>query len=107
MERNEFDCLHRTEQGRIYFCPEYRRFVVDFRGHYFVFHEREFMRVQRYFSSIVGCPFSRKSLEAGERIHIRDAAGRNSVVLDLDGLDELVELMEAATFQPGSGKDLT
>lgn len=96
---DEFACLHSTDRGRILYCPEFRRVVVDFKGLYLVFRVWEFERVQRHFSGMVSCPFSKARLKSGEELHVRDAAGPNSLVLDLAELEDLVELMEAASLK--------
>lgn len=94
---DESTCLHRSVQGRVLYCSEFGRMVLDFKGCYFVFRPCEFQRFLHHFSNMVTCPWSHARLKEGEEIHVRDAAGRNVLVLHLSDLQELVDLMTGAT----------
>lgn len=99
MERSatgaEGACISATSGGRGYHCPELRRVVLDFKGAYLVLRHWEFHRLQRYFSRMAACGWSRERLEQGERIRLRDATGGGNLVLGLGEVRELAELMDA------------
>jgi hypothetical protein len=69
--------------------------VLDFKGAYLVLRHWEFHRLQRYFSRLASCGWSRDRLEQGERIRLRDASGGESLVLGMAEVLELAELMDA------------
>lgn len=92
----DFRCLHRTARGRIFHSPEFRRVLIDFGGTCLILRPGEFQRLHRHLGRIAACGLTRSRLIGGERIRLRDATGEKSLILDLAGLIELVELMESA-----------
>jgi hypothetical protein len=92
----EFACLHSTHHGKVLFCREYGRLVVDFQGLYFVFRPWEFQRFRHHFTQMLTCPMSRSRLQAGDCIHVRDSLGHNALTLRLTEVEELAALLEAA-----------
>ena len=93
----EYPCLHRTPQGRIVHCLEIDRLVEDFKGIYLVLRSHEFLRIQRHFSRMLECPLSRKHLEEGSEISLRDATGGRMLILSLPDIRELSDLLTAAS----------
>lgn len=88
-----FPVLHGTRQGRIHHCPEFRRIVIDFMGVYLVLREDELLRLQKYFTRLAGCSWSRSRIERGERIRLQGSLGEPTLMLGLAEVEELTELM--------------
>jgi hypothetical protein len=101
-------CIASTRGGRGYHCPELRRLVLDFNGTYLVLRHWEFLRLQRYFSRMASCGWSRVRLDHGERIRLRDATGGGTLVLSIGEVLELAELMDstAAALQARLGQEV-
>jgi hypothetical protein len=98
-----FACLHRTERGRIFHCAAYRRVVIEFGGAHLILRPWEFRRLREHLGRIAACRFTRARLLGGERVRLRDATGEGALILDLGGLQDLVELMEAGASGLDSG----
>lgn len=95
-----FPCLSKTPYGRVYHCPEFNRFVVDFKETYLVLRAWEYLRIQRHFASLVACGWARFRLGQGEQIRLRDASGGGTLTLNFAEVEALSELMDSALPSP-------
>jgi hypothetical protein len=94
---NEYPCLRITHQGKIYHCREFGRFVIDFKGCYFVLRPWEFRCLQRRITRMLSCAWSRFQLEQGESIRLQNTLGSKTLTLAYPDVVELAELIKAAS----------
>jgi hypothetical protein len=85
----------------VYHCPEFNRFVIDFKETYLVLRACEYLRIQRHLGTLLECGWARFKLGQGGEVRLRDSSGGATLNLNFAEVEVLSELMLSALVSIG------